>query len=278
MAKRPAEVFGFLTSDSSPEALAARARYWCPFVDERCNKQSRLIAYPMGVCSVEYNGEAIAVCPRRFLQQKRVFENIADRYFGTRNDLILFSEVGLPTIGTFDYVMVKHRPLSSEIEDFIAIEFQTGQTTGTGKLVQALQDVIKGEDISDRTYAFGMNTYDVWKRSFTQILNKGVVMEAWSKKIFWVVQAQLFQYLVNRYHLTNMDTSLAHSTVFALYDLQVQGNQLYLRAREVRSVSVDSLFKAFRTNPAIPAREQFEKLLRAKLQAKLGFTLGNVPS
>lgn len=227
----------------------------------------------MGVCSVEYNGEAIAICPRRFLQQRRVFESIADQYFGTRNDLILFSEVGLRTIGTFDYVMIKHRPLSSEIEDFVVIEFQTGQTTGTGKLVQALRDVVNGEDISDRSYAFGMNTYDVWKRSFTQILNKGIVMEAWSRKIFWVVQEQVFQYLVNRYHLNDMDENPTHSTIFALYDLAVERNQLHIRARGVRSASVDSLFRAFRTNPAIPARDQFEKSLRTKIQANLGFTL-----
>ncbi|MBI2861501.1 MAG: hypothetical protein HYX89_01640 [Chloroflexi bacterium] len=271
--KRPVEVFGFPAAAKSPDAQTTRQRHWCPFVDLRCYKQSRIIDYPMGVCSVEYNGEIISICPRRFLEGRKIFEDIADQHFGTRNDLILFPEVGLKTIGTFDYVMVKHRPLSSEIEDFVVIEFQTGQTTGTGKLVQALRDVMNGEDISDRSYAFGMNTYDVWKRAFTQILNKGIVIESWSRKIYWVVQEQVFRYLVDRYHLHDMDESPVNSTVFSLYDLEAKGDRKEISGRGVRSASVDTLFQAFRTNLAIPPRQQFEAKLRTKLQANLGFTL-----
>jgi Restriction endonuclease NotI len=88
----------------------------------------------MGVCSVRYGNSIVALCPRRFLQDNIVFKNIADHYFKTRNDLVVFSEIGLPHTGTFDYVMVKHKPFSSDIEDFIVIEFQTGQTTGTGQI------------------------------------------------------------------------------------------------------------------------------------------------
>ena len=57
----------------------------------------------MGVCSVRYNHETIALCPRRFLQDKTVFKDIADNYFKTRNDLVIFNEIGLPHTGTFDF-------------------------------------------------------------------------------------------------------------------------------------------------------------------------------
>lgn len=165
MAKHPAEVFGKTIDKVSQLPVKGPKRYWCPFADDKCNKQSRLIRYPMGVCSVRYGANIVALCPRRFLQKNIVFKDIADRYFKTRNDLVVFSEIGLPQTGTFDYVMVKHKPFSSEIEDFIVIEFQTGQTTGTGKLVQALKDCLKGKDVEGESYGFGLNLADIWKRS-----------------------------------------------------------------------------------------------------------------
>jgi len=82
-------------------------------------------------------------------------KDIADHYFKTRNDLVVFTEIGLSQVGTFDFVMVKHRPFSSEIEDFVVVEFQTGQTTGTGKLVEGLKDLMKGDDLQGRSYGFG---------------------------------------------------------------------------------------------------------------------------
>ncbi|MDD5313331.1 MAG: NotI family restriction endonuclease [Dehalococcoidia bacterium] len=272
-AKRPAEVFGTASIDLSTAAKAQRQKYLCPYIGSKCIKQTRLATYPMGVCSVDYNGDFIAICPKRFLQDQRVFKDIADQHFGTRNDLIVFSEIGLKTIGTFDYVMVKHKPMSDEIEDFVVIEFQTGQTTGTGKLVQGLKDVMKGTDIAAKSYAFGLNTYDVWKRSFTQILNKGIVLEAWQRKIYWVVQEQVVRYLFNRYHLNDLSTDPDNATVFLMYDLVCANNALALVNRGLCSASVDHLFNAFRLNPSIPKRKEFEVILNKKLRARLGFEL-----
>ena len=52
--------------------------------------------------------------------------------------------------------MVKHKPLSSEIEDFVAVELQTGQTTNTGGLVQALQDYLASHVVAGENYRFGL--------------------------------------------------------------------------------------------------------------------------
>jgi hypothetical protein len=41
--------------------------------------------------------------------------------------------------------------------------------------VQGLRDFIAGQDVRERSYRFGMNTYDTIKRSVTQLLNKGIV-------------------------------------------------------------------------------------------------------
>ena len=146
MPKYPSEIFGHPYFNRSEEAEKARENHWCPFVDQECYKQSRLVEIPFGVCSAHINGEDVAVCPRRFLDKNTIFGDIALHHFGSVNDILVFSEVRLPKTGSFDFVMLKHAPLSIEIEDFIIIEFQTGQTTGKQhSTVFAMYNLVSGE-------------------------------------------------------------------------------------------------------------------------------------
>ncbi|MCD4717059.1 MAG: hypothetical protein K8R45_10000 [Desulfobacterales bacterium] len=273
MAKHPAEIFGYPFKEVSNLPKKGRKKHWCPFADDKCNKQSRLIKYPMGVCSVQYGDNIIALCPRRFLQNNIVFKNIADHYFKTRNDLVVFSEIGLSQTGTFDYVMVKHKPFSSDIEDFVVVEFQTGQITGTGQLVQGLKDCMKGEDIEGNSYGFGLNLADIWKRSFTQILNKGIVLENWGHKIYWVVQEPVYQDFLNRYNLNGMAYNDDHSTVFVIYDIKQHPEKHELFQTRMESSTIDDLFRAFRNNSNIPSKETFLNKLKAKLEGKMELKL-----
>lgn len=248
-----------------------------------CYKQSRLTnGIPFGVCSAFHGGEHVALCPRRFLQNRTVFSDIAIHHFGSTNDLLLFSEVKLPGAGNFDFVMVKHRPMSVEIEDFIAIEFQTGQTTSTGGLVQGFLDFMAGGEVHERNYAFGMNTYDIWKRTFTQILNKGVIMENWKHKVYWVLQDSIYRDFERRYSLHTQGFAPEHHTVFVLYDLQPDDAQMQLVQSRMTSASVDQLFDSFRNNPNMPSLSDFKNVLQdkinsnAQLSLEFGATMGEV--
>jgi hypothetical protein len=273
MSKHPGEIFGFPVDNRSDEAQAVRDRFWCPFRDKKCDKKSRLVSSPFGVCSAQWDEEIIALCPRRFLQDDIVFKDIADHYFGERHDLLVFSEVGLRGVGSFDYVMVKHKPLSSDVEDFVVIEFQTGQTTSTGKLVQAFGDFMEGQDVKDRTYGFGLNQYDIWKRTFTQILNKGIVLENWGQKIYWTVQESIYQYFVNRYGLTGLDFDPSDSTRFIIYDINKSGPQYQLSKTRIQSSNVDNLFRAFRENAHVPSKDKFVEILSRKIKAQVQLSL-----
>lgn len=276
MAKHyPAEVFGYPVEIRSAEAENSRRRHCCPFVGDVCNKRSRLVTYPMDVCSVYVNGCVMAVCPRRFLEGKTVFRDIALDYFGSTNNLLLFSEVKLRGIGSFDYVLIRHKPMSSEIEDFVIIEFQTDQTTGTGKLVQALEDFMQGKDVTAAHYSFGMNTYDTLKRSYTQMLNKGVAMEYWGQQIYWVLQRHVFDNLLERYQPAFTPGS-SDKNVFAIYDLVRETEAYALVFQEFVSASVDALFAALRQNPNVPEKSDFVAALQARVERgkpylRLGF-------
>lgn len=166
----PAEIFGYPVENKSKEAEQIRRNYLCPFNNNnRCSKQSRLLAYPLGICSVWWpNNKPIAICPKRLLQDKTIFIKTANHVFGGINNVLLFSEVKLKGIGTFDFVLLKHKSISSEIDDFCVVEFQTDSTTGTGKLVKAMEDYVNHKDITKNSYAFGMNTYNTIKLSLTK--------------------------------------------------------------------------------------------------------------
>jgi hypothetical protein len=222
----------------------------------------------MGVCSVHFNGQTIALSPRRFLESNTVFKDIADHYFGGRSDLVVFSEVNLRKIGNFDFVMVKHKPFSSEIEDFVIIELQTAQTTSTGKLVKALESFLRGENIEEETFGFSLNYADIWKRTFTQILNKGIVVEHWGNRIYWVIQEPIYQDFLNRYRL-DVRYSDKHNIVFAIYDLRQDKSRYELVQSRIESATTSELFAAFSNNPDIPSKDAFAGKLKDKLAAKL---------
>ncbi len=272
----PAEVFGFPISNRSDDAEEARKRHWCPFTGSRCNKQSRLIDYPFGVCSVQHHGDICAICPRRFEERgalrgtPKVLEEMARHYFGDVNNVVAFSEVGLPHIGTIDYVLVQHAPMQPEVTDFVTVEFQTDSTTGTGAIVQCLRDFVAGQDVQFQTCRFGMNTYDTIKRFVTQLLNKGIVYEAWDVKCYWVIEEYIHANLVRRYGLRSDGFESESASRFALYTLEPSGDQLSLAFRRFVSITVEEMYQAMRSNPGLPSKDQFVQGLNAKLRAKLG--------
>jgi len=155
--------------------------------------------------------------------------------------------------------------MSDEIDDFVIIEFQTDQTTSTGKLVQAMRDFMSGQDVTAVYYPSGMNTYDTLKRSYTQMLNKGVVVEKWAQRIYRVFQEYVFANLSSRYQPAFTPGS-SDTNVFAVYDLILSPEEYQLTLQRFVSASVDTLFAALRQNPNVPDKDRFIARLEARIE------------
>lgn len=272
---RPAEIFGYPFWNRSEEAQDARERHWCPFGDRHCDKKSRLLDFPFGVCSVERNDQLYTICPRRFEERgsiigvSRVLEDIALHYFGDFANTIVFSEVRLPKGGSIDYVLVRHKPMKAEVDDFVSIEFQADSTTSTGGLVKGVLDFFAGRELQSQSYKFGMNTYDSIKRAITQLMNKGIVYETWNTKCYWVIQEYIYANLVSRYGFKEDGYSPEHASRFALYDLVPKGDRLTLHATRFISTTVDEVYQAMRNNPGMPSKDRFVQHLNARLRLRL---------
>ena len=271
--KTTSEVFGCQINEKTKPNIVDKIKrydYKYPFTNKKCNKQSRLISYPMGVCSVYQNNEPIIVCPQRFIQQKTIFEDVAKEFLGGIDNVLYFSEVGLKGIGSFDYVLVKHKPLSSEIDDFVIIEVQSDSTTGTGKLVKNLEEIMDKQKTASKSYAFGMNTYNTIKLAFIQMLNKGLVAERWDKNIVWVMQDFVFQNMLDRFELNRNHFSKKKRSHFFIYALREQKQKSFdLILNSKASFTNSELMKAFSSDRNIPDIDDFIERLEQKVKIEL---------
>lgn len=268
----PLEIFGYTLENTSPNAAQARQTYTCPFIHQTCDKRSRLIEYPFGVCTVLVHEQPHIICPRRFEADGPtptipfVLEDIARHYFGNVDNTVILREVRLGNVGNIDFVIVKHRPMQAEIEDFVCVEIQADSTTGTGGLVRSIVDYYAGVAIEQISYMFGMNTYDSIKRAMTQILNKGVVYEKWGIKSYWVMQAYLYQNLMKRYGIQAQGVDPAHATILAVYDLVENSGQWLFHRQDLTSLSTEIVFSSMKNNPLLPNYTDFLTQLTTKLR------------
>lgn len=268
----PNEIFTYPVESKSAKAKKAVKKYYCRFLESKCDKQSRTIKYPMGVCSVNHSGTKPIICPHRFLENNLVFKSACNDAFGGTNNVLLFSEVKLNNVGSFDFVLIKHKPISSKVDDFCIVEFQSDSTTGTGKLVQALKDFMKEKDVLQNKYHFGMNTYNTIKLSYIQMLIKGRVLEKWNKNIFWIMQKFVYDNMVNRFRLIDLDYNASHNTQYHIYDLSKSGAIYDLELVDKKSTTILNLLRAFTHQPT-PSIDKFVEVLESKIKLKLGMTI-----
>ena len=268
--KRIAEVFGY------PVKMVEWIRKnegRCPFTKQNCTKQSRLLETPLGICSVQVGQDFIVICPERLLdgEQPYFLKDLTAEVFGEMENVIAFSEVPVKGVGTFDFVVVKHKPLRPDVEDFFVVEIQTDQTTGTGALVRAFEQLMEKGEMPNHVN-FGLNTYDTIKRSTTQILNKGILMERWEKKIFWLIQKHAYENFRKRYSFKER-YSPDDPIVLQIYDLLGEGERFSLKLEGKVSFSVSTFFKALRGRKGLPSLRRFQELLEGKVRAHIQLTL-----
>jgi hypothetical protein len=199
----------------------------CPFIEQKCNKLSRLITYPMGVCSVKINSEnknikteRVITCPQRFKENNNIFNDVKKFIFNDEECFII-NEVKQKMIGSFDYIQFTKSDKKEEVKDYAIIEIQSDSTTKTGSLVQNLKDIIDTKK-SKENYDFGMNTYNTIKLSFIQMIKKGQFAEENNRNIIWAMQHYVFDNMSKRFSFSDDTMStfdIEKKIHFFLYDL-----------------------------------------------------------
>jgi len=180
------EILGFGVEDTSERARAARRDNYCPFRNSPCTKSSKID--PIGVCSLSNGNEAASLCPVRFVEGNRIFNDSAELAFGDGANYRVF-----PEIGKVDFVL--GRIDGGEITNFAAVEVQAVYFSG-GEIRTSMNYFLEHEtldlEISNRRPDFRSSAQ---KRLVPQLQLKVPVFRRWGKKFFVVVDTQFFRNL-----------------------------------------------------------------------------------
>lgn len=247
----------------------------CPFLGKRCYKVRKSNPeISIGSCTVLYGREPepIIICPTRLIQRGQIFTDCLHLLTSHEpgNELHLVSEVTVPG-GSIDYVLVSAK--EGKVRDFVGIELQTLDTTGTvwperQRLLKEL-GVARGDNGEESDKSFGMNWKMTAKTILVQMHHKVQTFEHVNRKLVLVVQDKFLAYMTKEFKFDHMKNPAAVGDSMHLHSYRMaradDGNfQLSMASR----LSTDADGIATCLGLQAEARIELEQII-ATLQAKI---------
>jgi hypothetical protein len=284
----PTEIFGIATGVRSPEALRSREQKKCPHTNSRCTKSGK--KDPLGICSFGQDSWCTPVCPKRLLEEQRVFKDAADIAFGKGNHRLTYlAEVGVieanpkiiaecesdsPTgvdqspsgkkyICKIDYVVVQTAADSDEsITNYFGLELQSVYFSG-GSMREHLASFLSGQTLAENSARRMDWRSSAQKRLVPQLRLKVAAFKKLDKKLFVAVEKSWFDFLPNIPEVERERSDL----IFLVYPFDKRQEGYRMGDPRVAPVQWQAVEKILREgNP--PKPEDFTELLRKKLQSK----------
>ena len=237
---RVVELFGLPTSNAREHWSAVVQDQACPFLADRCVKVRKSQPHiSIGTCTVAHgrSRRPLVVCPHRLIQNSSIFVDcihLLDRH-KPGNEFHLLSEVSVPG-GTVDYFLVSAR--NRKVDDFVAIEIQTLDTTGTAwpERQRFLRAVGVATDDQEHTSErpFGINWKMSAKTILVQLHHKIETFESIGKHLVLVVQDAFLEYMQREFVFDHIKTASPRDALqFHSYAFQpsLAGNRLQLAER-----------------------------------------------
>ena len=183
----------------------------CQYTQKRCYKVRK--SQPdvsIGTCTVQYGTECkdVIICPHRLLERKQIFTDCLHLLTQHQpgNEIHIVPEVSIPG-GSVDYFLVS-TDSKRKVKDFVGIELQTMDTTGTvwPQREQTLHELgLKKTVISDDK-GFGMNWKMTAKTILVQLHHKIDTFEGINKHFVLVIQDHLLEYIKSEFAFDHINT------------------------------------------------------------------------
>lgn len=257
----------------------------CPYLHRKCIKVRKSNPeITIGTCSIEYGKEqkGIIICPFRLLERRQIFTDCLHllNLHEPGNELHIIPEVNIPG-GNVDYFLVSVR--NKEIKDFVGIELQTLDTTGTiwperQRFIQNRGVAIDANDVSVSSIkTAGMNWKMTAKTILVQMLHKVQTFQEIDKHLVLVIQNHFMNYIRREFRFDHLNQArTGDSAHFHVYELQQnhEHNSLRLELASRFSTDADGIAQCLdlQTNPRLEL-EEIIKILKAKLSNDTLFTL-----
>lgn len=253
----------------------------CRYSQKRCYKVRKSQAdISIGTCTVEYGRDKkdVIICPNRLLERKQIFVDCLHLLSSHQpgNELHLVSEVTIPG-GSVDYVLVS-TDSNRKVKDFVGIELQTMDTTGTvwpeRELLLKELGLSNSTPISDKSY--GMNWKMTAKTILVQLHHKINTFESINRHLVLIVQDCLLNYIKKEFAFTHISSQplIGDSMHFHSYQLKKEGNEYKLVLENRYSTDSEGISKLLGLNAnANLGFDEIAKILETKISDTTVFTI-----
>lgn len=191
------EIFGHDTA--IPGHMPTRILGQCPFSGNACAKAGKI--NPLGICTMTDGHNATAVCPIRFKESDRIFNDAAKIAFGAGISFIAVPEVRVlevikngkkKKIGKVDYLIAKLE--KDKVVDFAALEVQAVYISG--RTIRPLYEkYLKTGILNEESRRRPDFRSSAQKRLMPQLALKVPIFRRWGKKFFVATDSTFFNEL-----------------------------------------------------------------------------------
>jgi hypothetical protein len=241
------ELFAESTSRKGVKWNNLIARQHCPFIGRKCVKNRKSEpSVAIGTCIVAYgkNNNHVIICPHRLIENNQIFLDTIHllTQHEPGNELHIIPEVSIPG-GTVDYVLTSVK--NERIKDFVGIELQTLDTTGSiwGHRQLFLESQGIKQPVFDANSIFGMNWKMTAKTILVQMHHKITTFENLNKHLVLVLQDCLINYMKKEFTFDHISITpkIGDSVHFHSYQLLTSKNKQRLSLFERTSTDAEGI-------------------------------------
>jgi hypothetical protein len=205
----------------------------CPLIARKCLKNRKSEPEKtIGTCVVQHGDKKIIICPHRLLENQIIFRDCIHLLTKHEpgNEIHVVSEIGT-SAGNIDYVLASIR--KGKVIDFVGIELQTMDTTGTvypyrERFLQEVGVESTSPELLASTKPFGINWKMTAKTILMQLHHKIEFFEEFNKTLVLVVQDHFLNYMTTEFQFEHFESPSV-------------GNSMHLHAYEYGTGTSSSL-------------------------------------
>lgn len=254
----------------------------CLYTDTKCfNVRKSEPEISIGTCTVNYGKKSrnIIICPNRLLQRRQVFTDCVHLLTKHEpgNEFHVVSEVSIPG-GSVDYFLVSVK--NKKVKDFVGIEFQTLDTTGTvyperQRLLRELGFEVADRDVNSNK-PFGMNWKMTAKTILVQLHHKIETFEHIGKHLVLTIQDYLLEYMNKEFNFGHLSepSKIGDSMHIHAYSLEPEDQEFKLELEKRLSTDAEGMSTCLGLQAEAKVElEQVIKNIEAKISDKTLLTL-----
>lgn len=229
------ELFGLATGKRDVNWQRIVSDQQCVYTGKTCYKVRKSDPdISIGTCTVLYGRDdnPVIICPTRLTERHQIFTDCLHLLTTHEpgNELHIVPEITVPG-GSVDYFLVSVQ--GDKIKDFVGIELQTLDTTGTvwPERQRLLKDlgVPRNDKAENSNKSYGMNWKHTAKTILVQMHHKIGTFEHINKKLVLVVQDHLLSYMAKEFSFDHLHTPARNGDSMHIhsYRLEAQADQSF---------------------------------------------------